>query len=61
MMGQLAQEAGEVEAALSECQVSGDVTGLIVPIGEKVTVKIIDMDTGETLYADTRTLDAVQR
>lgn len=61
MMGQLAQEAGEAEAALGECQVSGDVTGLMVPIGEKVTVKIIDMDTGETLYADTRTLDAVQR
>lgn len=60
-LGNLEQNAGETGEQLAEYSVSAEVTGLMVPIGEKVTTKIIDLDTGEVLCVDTRVLDAVQR
>lgn len=60
-LARLQQNAGETGENQAEFNVSAEITGLIVPIGEQVTVKIIDLNSGEILCTDTRTLDVVQR
>ena len=60
-LGKLEQEAGESGETRWEFSVSQELTGRMAAIGEQVTVKILDEDTGEILFTDTQTLDQVQR
>ena len=43
---------------LNICQVTQRLTGAVVPVGEIVTVILSDTSTGETLFTDTRALEA---
>ena len=60
-LGKLEQEAGESGETRWEFSVSQELTGRMAAIGEQVTVKILDEDTGDILFTDTQTLDQVQR
>ena len=44
----------------AEYTVTASIIGVRVPVGETVTAKIIDLETGQTVCTDTRTLNSVQ-